>query len=67
MHKNHTSFFGSNLSICVTQKQGTFEDQDLIIVEVKKSMIGKRILHMGRVQAKLSLGCWQVQFVSCCL
>ena len=47
MLENHTSFLGSNVSICVTQKQGTFEDQDLIIVEVKKSMIGKIILHMG--------------------
>ena len=34
--RTHTPFFGSDFSICVVQKRGTFEDQDLITIEVKK-------------------------------
>ena len=30
------SFFGSDFDICVAQKQETFEDQDLIIRDVKR-------------------------------
>ena len=30
-------------------------------------MIGKIILHMGRIQVKLGFGCWQVRFVSYCM
>ena len=36
LHKHHTPLFGSDFGICITQKQRTFEDQDLIIIEVKK-------------------------------
>ena len=29
-------------------------------------MIRKMIMHMGRIQTKRGIGCWQVGFVSCC-
>ena len=37
--RTHTPFFGSDFGICVAQKQRTFEDQDLIIIEVKNKNI----------------------------
>ena len=37
--RTHTPFFRSDFGICVSQKQGTFEDQDLIIIEVKKKYL----------------------------
>ena len=33
--RTHTPFFESDFRICVAQKQGTFKDQDLILIEVK--------------------------------
>ena len=33
--RTHTPFVGSDFSICVAQKQGKFEDQDLIIIRGK--------------------------------
>ena len=36
MDPYYTSFFGSDFVISVALKQGTLEDQDLIIIEVKK-------------------------------
>ena len=34
--RNHAPIVGSDFSICVAQKQGTFDDQDLIIIRGKK-------------------------------
>ena len=33
--RTHTPLFGPDFGIYVAQKQGTFEDQELIIIEVK--------------------------------
>ena len=52
-------FPGSDFGICIAQKQETFENQALVIVDVKKylhwSMIGKITLSMERIQVKLGL------------
>ena len=64
--RTHTPFFAlwTDFGICVAQKQGTCEDQDLIIIEIyyhlHLSMTGKMLSYMGRIQAKLGLGCWQL-------
>ena len=60
-YNDPSSLFRLHFGICVTQNQKTFEDQGLI-TEVKKylhrSMIGKIMLHMGRIQANQRRRCW---------
>ena len=54
-YKDPYSFFWSDYGLCVAQNQGTFEDQS-VIIKVKKylhwSIVGRMLLHMGRIQAK---------------
>ena len=68
--RTHTLFYDQILVSVLLKIKEHNHAKKCIIIDVKNylrgSMTGKMIMHMGRIQAKWGLGCWQVRFVSYC-
>ena len=61
-------FPGSDFGICIAQKQETFENQALVIVDVKKisALINdweNNIVYGKNSSKARPFGCWQVRFI----